>query len=81
MTSQFHIYGDAQVVLDMLEQMTHLKVKEIDGKWYIYMHSTFLETDNKEVLDACLYGMFLAYALLPSHIQNAIKEWKKGIRP
>lgn len=60
----------------------HLVVSESDGMWYVWAgggESLIFKTDSQEAVDAFLYGVGLAYAVLPSpvfeQLKADIKQW------
>lgn len=49
-------------------------------EWYVYSgEKAVLHTDSREVVDAFLYGLGLAYAVLPepvfTHLREEVKQW------
>ncbi len=60
----------------------HIVVSEHHGMWYIWAgagESLIFKTDSKESADAFLYGLALAYAVLPEqvfeHLKTEVKQW------
>ncbi len=53
-----------------------LEVVEIQGKWFVRSgESVIFGTDNREAVDAFLYGLGLAYAVIPSDLfEYLVKE-------
>jgi hypothetical protein len=58
----------------------NVKVVEKDGRWEVFGgDQIMLVADSRECVDAFLYGLTLAYAVLPEHIfellSEAISKW------
>ena len=54
----------------------NLRVIEFDGMWNVAAgHKLVLRTSSREAVDACLYGMALAYSVLPKPILDQLREW------
>ncbi|MDM8528867.1 hypothetical protein QUF58_11760 [Anaerolineales bacterium HSG24] len=54
----------------------HIKVSESEGVWQVWAgdgESLILQTDSKEAVDAFLYGLGLAYSVLPESVFEQLK--------
>jgi hypothetical protein len=48
---------------------------EVDGLWYIQTgEKVIFKTDSRESVDAFLYGLGLAYAVLPPQVFEQLRE-------
>ncbi len=62
------------------ELLWNLSVDRHEGRWWVGAgDQTVLVTDARETVDAFLYGLGLAYGVLPDHIfqplKQAVKDW------
>jgi hypothetical protein len=63
-----------------VRQLNELKwsisVVEADGAWSVGAgHKLVLKTSSREAVDALLYGMALAYSVLPEGILDQFRKW------
>jgi len=69
--------------LELVNQLYwHILVSENKGIWYIWAgdgENLIFKADSKESIDAFLYGLVLAYAVLPQpifeHLKIEMKQW------
>lgn len=62
------------------ELLWNLDVDQQEGQWWVSAgDQTVFVTDSRENLDAFLFGLGLAYSVVPDHIfrqlKQAIREW------
>ncbi len=62
------------------ELLWNLTVDQHEGRWWVWAgdQAAFV-TDSHETVDAFLYGLGLAYGVLPDHIfqqlKQTVKQW------
>lgn len=54
----------------------NLDIKQIENTWHVGAgHKGLLETSSREAVDAFLYGMALAYSVLPEPIFEQFRKY------
>jgi len=57
----------------------NLKITQSDAGWFVNAgHIKLLKTSSREALDAFLYGMALAYSVMPSAILDQFRARMKA---
>lgn len=66
--------------LSLLEElMWNITVRQTDHGWFVNGgHKTLLKTSSRESVDAFLYGMALAYSVMPDSILDRLKAQAKA---
>ena len=62
------------------ELLWNISVEQYEGRWWVGAgDQAIFVTDSREALDAFLYGLSVAYSVLPDHIfqplKQAVKDW------
>jgi len=53
----------------------HVEIKSVKGKWYVKAgEKTVLEADSRDEVDTFLYGMSLAYSVIPDYMVKKFRE-------
>jgi hypothetical protein len=68
--------GKIEGCFDLLDKIYwHIDVRDHDGTWSVYAgESLIFHTDNRDCLDAFLYGMGLTYVVLPQTVFEKLRE-------
>jgi len=63
--------------LRLLQELQwNLAVTESEGVWSVSGgHRSLLKTSSRESVDAFLYGLALAYSVMPQAILNQLRAW------
>jgi|SRR6516162_5860839 hypothetical protein len=58
------------------ELQWNVTVTESEGVWFVRGgHRKLLKTSSRESVDAFLYGLALAYSVMPREILNQLRAW------
>jgi hypothetical protein len=62
--------------IEMLNELKwNLKTREVDDIWFVNTgHQVILKTSSREAVDALLYGLAIAFSVLP---KGALEEFRK----
>lgn len=53
----------------------HIEIKYLNQQWFVYAgEQRLLETSSKESAEACVYGLALAYSLMPNEVLELLKK-------
>jgi hypothetical protein len=58
----------------------NLSIVQTESEWYVYGgEKVILRTDSRDAVDAFLYGMGLAYGILPEYIFKQLREYVREL--